>query len=118
MANRIKGRRKMFDFKQLQPLVGALAIAALGLTGAAQAQVTAGPDDPLPEGLVLEVTPQDWLNPPNVPVPGSLEGTMRRQVIIDMHIQRDSAFLARRESFGEAALPRGRGAGVTLWTID
>jgi hypothetical protein len=109
----------MFEFKHFKPLASTLAIsAALTVTSAAHAQVTPGPDSPLPPGIVLEVTPQDWLNPPNVTVPGSLEGSMRRQVIVDTYIARDSAFMSRRESYGEAALPRGRGAGVTLWTID
>lgn len=104
-------------FKQgiLRPLgsiLAACAVAALGTTALAQQQ------ERPPQGLVIEVTPQGWLNPPNVPVEGSLPGSMRRQVIIDTYIARDSAFIARPGDFGESVLPRGRGPNINLRTID
>ena len=67
---------------------------------------------------IYEVTQQGWLDPPNVPVEGALPGTVRQQVIIDTYIARDSAFIARPDSFGESVLPRGRGPNINLRTID
>jgi hypothetical protein len=75
------------------------------------------PQEELPPGI-YEVTPQGWLDPPNVPVEGALPGTARQQVIIDTYIAQDSAFIARPDSFGESVLPRGRGPNINLRTID
>jgi hypothetical protein len=99
----------------LKTFSGALAVIAVaGMATSAVAQQ----EERLPQGLVIEVTPQSWLDPPNVPVEGSLPGTMRRQVIMDTYIARDSAFIARPDSFGESVLPRGRGPNINLRTID
>jgi len=95
-------------------LITAAAIIAIAMTatpGIAQ-------EERLPPGIVIEVTPQGWLDPPNVSMEGALPGSMRRQVIIDTHIARDSAFVARPDSFGESVLPRARGPNLNLRTID
>jgi hypothetical protein len=97
--------------KALTGALAAIAVAGMATTSSAQQQ------EP-PQGLVIEVTPQGWLNPPNVPVEGSLPGSMRRQVIMDTYIARDSAFVAQPERFGEGVLPRGRGPDINLRTID
>jgi len=111
----------------LRPIAGARAgglstvaaiavIAMIFMPTSAIAQQA--PQEELPPGLVVEVTPQGWLDPPNVPIEGSLPGSVYQQVIIDTYIARDSAFIARPDSFGESALPRGRGPNVNLRTID
>jgi hypothetical protein len=95
-----------------------LIMAAALMTTAIMATPAASQEEQLPPGLVIEVTPQGWLNTPNVSMQGELPGSMRRQVILDTYISRDSAFAARPDSFGESVLPRGRGPGVNLRTID
>ena len=96
--------------------IGAVAIA-LAMAGFVLSSAPAQEEE-LPPGLVIEVTPQGWLDPPNVPIPGSHGDSMRQQVIIDTYIARDSAFIARPDSFGEGVLPRGRGPNINLRTID
>ncbi len=98
------------------------AVATSLMTVAALLTIMATPataqEEELPPGIVVDVTPQGWLNPPNAPIEGALPGSMRQQVIIDTYIARDSAFVARPDSFGESVLPRGRGPNLNLRTID
>lgn len=80
--------------------------AALGLAlapPAAQAQ-----------GLTIEVRPSGppaWLDPPNTPVPGDLEGSQRRLVHEMMELRSDPAFTAAPERHGRHLLPRRRAMG-------
>ena len=98
------------------PAVAAIVVMAVVLTPII-AMSQQAPKEELPPGI-SEVTPQGWLDPPNLPVEGALPGTVRQQVIIDTYIARDSAFIARPDSFGESVLPRGRGPNINLRTID
>jgi len=98
--------------KSLVSILAAFAVASMATAASAQQE------EQLPPGLVVEVTPQGWLDPPNVSMEGALPGSMRRQVIVDTYIARDSAFVARPDSFGESVLPRGRGPNANLRTID
>jgi hypothetical protein len=93
-----------------------VGLVALGMT--ATTMPAAAQEEQLPPGIVIDVTPQSWLNPPSVPIEGSLPGSTQRQVIVDTYIARDSAFVARPDSFGESVLPRSRGPNLNLRTID
>jgi hypothetical protein len=95
-----------------------LLTAAAIIAVAAIATPTTAQEEQLPPGIVIEITPQGWLDPPNVSTEGALPGSMRRQVITDTYIARDSAFIARPDSFGESVLPRARGPNLNLRTID
>jgi hypothetical protein len=90
--------------KALTGALAAIAVAGMATTSSAQQQ------EP-PQGLVIEVTPQGWLNPPNVPVEGSLPGSMRRQVIM-VPTSHETAPLSHSPSVSEKACCRAA-AGPT-----
>ncbi|MGJ3262441.1 MAG: hypothetical protein ACFE0R_04320 [Salinarimonas sp.] len=82
----------------------AILAAALLLPAGASAQ----------DGLAIEVRPSGppaWLDPPNTPIPGSLEGSMSRYVYEQMVLTDPSALQAQRERTGHHLLPRRREMG-------
>ncbi|WP_029032873.1 hypothetical protein [Salinarimonas rosea] len=66
------------------------------------------------DGLVVEVRPSGppaWLDPPNTPLPGALEGATSRYVYTQMVLTEPSALVAQRERYGHHLLPRRREMG-------
>lgn len=88
--------------------------AALSLSVVSAAAIALAPQAARAQGLTIEVRPSGppaWLDPPNTPIPGNLEGSQRRMVYEMMELNTDPAFTAAPERYGQHLLPRRREMG-------
>jgi ABC-type transport system substrate-binding protein len=99
----------IFDLSEAHAMTRTLILAAALAVATALSPPTA-----TAQGLQLEVRPSappDWLDPPNTPIPGTLEGSQRRLVYEMMVLDKNSAFVGQPDRYGQHLLPRRRELG-------